>query len=84
LHAAIGVYFVFGFFATAFQCGAHKPWVLDPKTCPSHGRLLYAVIAMNMVTDGLLACWMLPAVAKLNMSKGNRRTVIALFFARVV
>lgn len=77
-------YFVVGIFATAFQCGIHIPWVLEPATCPTHGRLLYVVIGMNMVTDGFLATWNLPSLWKLNMGKNSRTVVIALFASRIM
>ena len=84
LVSAISIYFIFSIFATAFQCGLPQPWWLTPRTCPTHGRLRYAIIGMNMVTDGLLAIWIIPSLWKLQMGKNQRLIVVALFGARFV
>ncbi|KAF2095137.1 hypothetical protein NA57DRAFT_79622 [Rhizodiscina lignyota] len=83
LSASVIVYFVFSVFATAFQCGLPRPWLLEPTTCTSHGRLQYAIIGMNMITDMLLAIWIIPSLWKLQMDKNTRTIVIALFAARL-
>lgn len=84
LSVLIGVYFLFSIFATAFQCGAHQPWILYPSTCPTHGDVRYAVIGLNMATDVMLALWILPSLWKLNMSQANRVVVMTLFGARII
>lgn len=84
LSSSIGVYFLFSIFATAFQCGLPHPWSLEPATCPTHGRILYAVIGMNMVTDGLLAVWIIPSIWNLQMERGPLHVVMSLFAARFV
>lgn len=79
----IGLYCVFGIFATAFQCGVHRPWVLIPSTCPTHGDMRYAIIALDILTDIMLAVWILPSLWKLNMGQSSRLVVMSLFAARL-
>lgn len=78
------VYFIFGIFATAFQCRLPDPWTMDLARCPTHGRLLYAIIALNIVTDAVLAVWILPSVWRLNMDRNSRKVVVTLFASRVM
>lgn len=80
----IGIYFVFSIFATAFQCGASHAWVVQPATCPTHGDMKYGIIGLNMLTDIMLAVWILPSLWKLQMNLQNRLTVISLFGARLI
>ncbi|MBE7180516.1 MAG: hypothetical protein INR71_04765 [Terriglobus roseus] len=84
LSVLIGIYFVFSIFATSFQCGATRAWIVMPDTCSTHGDIAYAVIAMNMLTDMMLAIWILPSLWKLQMGVGSRIVVMSLFGARII
>lgn len=74
----------FSFLAIALQCGIPDPWAFAPDRCPSKGALYYPIISLNIVTDGLLALWILPTVWKLLMNHRDRITVIALFGSRLM
>lgn len=78
------VWAVFSLFALAFHCQLPEPWIFIPSRCFSRGRLLYPVIALNILTDGVLAIFILPVIWKLNMIKVARITVMALFASRIM
>ncbi|ORY19758.1 hypothetical protein BCR34DRAFT_551640 [Clohesyomyces aquaticus] len=80
----IGAWTVFSIFATAFQCPLPHPWVYVPSKCPSHGNLQYPIITLNILTDALLATWILPTLWKLLMDLERRVTVIVLFGSRFI
>lgn len=84
LLSVVAVWTVFSIFAIAFQCPLPHPWVYVPSTCPSHGNVQYPIIIINILTDAVLATWILPTLWKLSMDKNRRRVVILLFGARVV
>ncbi|PVH99995.1 hypothetical protein DM02DRAFT_655868 [Periconia macrospinosa] len=67
-----------------FQCQLPSPWILDPKTCSTHGRVHYATISLNIATDLLLAVWILPAIWALQMKDNIKFLVMALFGSRIV
>ncbi|KAF2257797.1 hypothetical protein CC78DRAFT_549644 [Lojkania enalia] len=67
-----------------FQCQLPSPWILDPKSCSTHGHIYYATIALNILTDLLLAGWMLPAIWALQMERSTKVLVMSLFASRVV
>jgi hypothetical protein len=75
---------IFSVFGVAFQCGLPRPWVYVPSQCPSRGNLLYPIIIFNIITDALLATWILPTLSRLLMDTGKRMTVMILFSARLV
>ncbi|KAF2192734.1 hypothetical protein K469DRAFT_654560 [Zopfia rhizophila CBS 207.26] len=80
----VAIWTILSIFATAFQCSLPHPWVYVPSKCPSHGNLQYPIIVLNIVTDALLATWILPTVWGLIMETGKRVTVIVLFGSRLV
>lgn len=65
-----------------FQCQPPTPWILDPKTCSSHGTIYYATTALNIATDLLLAVWILPAIWALQMKQDLKLLVMTLFGSR--
>ena len=75
---------IFSIFGITFQCGLPHPWVYVPSQCPARGNLLYPIIIFNILTDALLATWILPTLSRLLMDTGKRMTVIILFGARLV
>ena len=84
LFGMVIVWAIFSLFVLAFQCPLPEPWVFNPPNCFSHGNLLYPIIVLNILTDGVLAIFILPVIWKLNMAKGTRVTVMVLFGSRIV
>jgi hypothetical protein len=80
----IALWAVFSIFGIAFQCGLPHPWVYVPSQCSTRGNLLYPIIIFNIITDALLATWILPTLSRLLMDTGKRMTVIILFGARLM
>ncbi|KAF2467216.1 uncharacterized protein BDR25DRAFT_305654 [Lindgomyces ingoldianus] len=80
----IAVWTIFSIFATAFQCSLPHPWVYVPSECPSRGSLQYPIIILNIITDAILATWILPTLWKLLMDVERRITVIVLFGSRFI
>ncbi|KAF2731538.1 hypothetical protein EJ04DRAFT_579083 [Polyplosphaeria fusca] len=64
------------------QCGFLEPWSGTPKC--SHGGPVFAVIALNMVSDALLAWWIVPIIRPLKIDRAKRRTVVVLFSSRAI
>jgi hypothetical protein len=84
LMPTIFVYTISAFFLIAFQCQLPRPWVLIPASCSTHGTVYYATTALNMLTDAVLALWILPAIWALQMDRGSKAVVIALFASRIL
>lgn len=80
----VAMWTVFAFFATAFQCPLPEPWVFNPSACPTHGNLYYPIIIFNIVTDALLAAWILPTLWSLLLETNKRLTVVVLFGSRII
>lgn len=80
----VGLWSLFAILAIAFQCGLPEPWVFAPDDSPTKGALYYPIIILNILTDGLLAVWILPTVWKLFMNTGKRVTVVCLFGSRLM
>ncbi|PSN70882.1 hypothetical protein BS50DRAFT_269101 [Corynespora cassiicola Philippines] len=74
---------VYSLFAVAFQCGTSQPWVMNEQKCHG-GSLMVSVIVFDMVSDILLAVWILPVLRPLHMDRRRRRTVAILFGARII
>ncbi|KEF61098.1 uncharacterized protein A1O9_02663 [Exophiala aquamarina CBS 119918] len=84
LKICIGIWAIFSFFAIAFQCGVPRPWEFINAKCTAEGRLLYVIAAGNILTDGTLACYFIPVIWKLQMSRSLRFMVSSLFAVRLV
>ena len=84
LFGMVIVWATFSLFALAFQCPLPEPWVFNPSRCCSHGRLIYPIIAINVLSDGLLAVFILPVIWKLKMARDIRKTVMVLFGSRIM
>ncbi|KAF2867083.1 hypothetical protein BDV95DRAFT_610967 [Massariosphaeria phaeospora] len=80
----VAVWTIFSTFALAFQCSLPDPWTFTRENCPSRGNLYYPIIIFNIITDALLATWILPTLRKLLMPTNKRVTVMLLFGARLV
>ncbi|KAF2761966.1 hypothetical protein EJ05DRAFT_482769 [Pseudovirgaria hyperparasitica] len=83
LSAAIVIWTVFSVFTIAFQCGFPDPWIQSHDRCAAHGSLYYAIISLNIATDGFLAFFFIPAIWKLQMRAMTKRTVTLLFASRL-
>ncbi|KAF2185563.1 hypothetical protein K469DRAFT_632088, partial [Zopfia rhizophila CBS 207.26] len=77
-------YAILALFLIGFQCQLPSPWSFDPKTCSTHGRVYYPTTIFNILTDILLAGWILPSIWALQMRQGTKFLVMALFASRVV
>ncbi|KAK5759966.1 hypothetical protein LTS12_009862 [Elasticomyces elasticus] len=84
LKAVIGIWTVFSIFTIAFQCGVPRPWEFTHDKCAAHGKLYYVIIAGDMATDGVLACYIIPTVVELQMSRYLKISVSSLFMTRLV
>jgi hypothetical protein len=80
----VAIWSVYSFFAIAFRCALPRPWTLEPSECPSSGPLQYPVVILNLITDFMLATWILPTLWKLLMDTDKRVTVMALFGSRLL
>jgi len=79
--AILGVWSVFAIFATAFECGGSVSW---SNECSTGGYLFFPVAATNLITDGLLGCWMLPRIRKLQASLRDRLLPCLLMGSRLL
>lgn len=77
------IWAVFAIFASAFQCGLPGPWIYTPEKC-LNGGLIYAVDALNVLTDGYLAIFFVPTVWRLKAELSTRITVMLLFLSRLL
>lgn len=80
----IALYAFIGVLLVGFQCQLPSPWILNPRTCSTHGNVHYATASLNIATDLLLAAWILPAIWKLHMDENIKRLVMTLFGSRIV
>ncbi|KAF2107072.1 hypothetical protein BDV96DRAFT_606870 [Lophiotrema nucula] len=78
------VYAILCIFLIAFQCQLPSPWVLNPESCSTNGNVYYATTVFNIITDLLLAGWILPSIWSLQMEQNTRILVMSLFATRVV
>jgi hypothetical protein len=74
---------VFALFSVAFRCGKVAVWAPQPEHCHQRGPLI-ASIALNMVTDLVLATWLFPALFAVATDLETRLTAMALFGSRAV
>ncbi|KAF2750889.1 hypothetical protein M011DRAFT_464696 [Sporormia fimetaria CBS 119925] len=71
-------------FLVGFQCQMPEPWVLEPLNCSTRGNVHYATVALNILTDVILAVWVTRPIWSLQMPKGTAVVVISLLAARVI
>ena len=79
--SVIGVWIVFALFGTAFECGVQIHWGAQ---CSSGGWVDYVVIALNFITDLMLAVWMIPRIWNLQARLKDRILPIMLMGSRVL
>lgn len=83
LFAMLIVYCVFSTLAIAFRCGVPSAWVYRAEHCGNSG-LLIAAISLNLVTDLILAGWLLPTLVSLSLDREKRFSAMVLFGSRSV
>jgi len=81
---SIGIWVLFSVLTIAFQCGIPQPWVFTSAKCAAHGKLYYGVVGGDIVTDGVLACYFIPIIWKLQMTCALKISVSFLFALRLV
>ncbi|KAK5173709.1 uncharacterized protein LTR77_002390 [Saxophila tyrrhenica] len=81
LLSAIGFWVVFAFIGTAFSCGVQVDW---DASCSAGSWVEFVVIALNFVTDLMLAVWMVPRIWKLQARTKDRVLPIMLMGSRVL
>jgi hypothetical protein len=79
---AIAAWGIFALFTLAFQCPVPHSWVFQPAQCATHGRLFYAIISLNLLTDLILASLIIPVVWETRMALRDRVLVVILFGLR--
>lgn len=84
LKIVIGIWTLFSFFTIAFQCGVPRPWEFTKEKCTAEGKLYYVIAVGNLLTDGTLACYFIPVIWKLQMSRSLRVLVASLFGVRLM
>jgi hypothetical protein len=80
----VAAYAVIAILLIAFQCQPPNTWVLNLRTCPTHGNVYYATTALNVMTDAILGGWILPSIWALQMQNRTKFMVIALFGSRFI
>jgi hypothetical protein len=82
--SVIAGWVLFSCFVVAFPCHLPRPWIYIPSQCSTLSKLLYPVIVFNIVTDALLAFWLIPFVSRLNIPLKKRLSVCCLFGVRLM
>lgn len=78
------LYGVVAIFLVAFQCHPPQSWILEPSSCSPGGRTHYGAIGLNILTDALLAVWIVPTFIKLNTTSSKKAVVIGLVMSRLL
>jgi hypothetical protein len=73
---------IFSTFAMSFQCGPPQ-WTIHSLQCGNR-ELLLSVIALNMLTDLVLALWIVPTLWHISLDKEKSWSAGLLFGARAM
>jgi hypothetical protein len=65
-------------------CSPTPPWMMSQSLCLAHGRLIYPELVFNVLSDAMLAFWIVPSTWKLLMPRKKRLLVIFVFGTRVL
>lgn len=84
LKIVIGIWILFSLFTIAFQCGIPRPWEFTSAECAADGKLYYLIVAGDIATDGVLACYFIPVIWKLQMTRSLKILVSSLFTLRLL
>lgn len=79
LLSCIGIWIVFAFFGTAFGCNTSLTY---QSHCSTGGYLRFPIIVTNLITDGMLAFWMLPRIYYLQANWHHRIVPMVLMSTR--
>lgn len=82
LFGMIVTWSVFSVLAVALECGLPR-WTIESMQC-GNGGLLISVIVLNMITDLVLAGWIVPTLWSLSLDKEKCTTAMLLFGARAM
>jgi hypothetical protein len=82
LFGSIALFAIFSTFAVAFQCGIPQ-WTMHALQC-GNGGLSIAATAINIVTDLLLASWIVPTFWEMSLNKEKSIAVAMLFGVRAM
>jgi hypothetical protein len=82
--ASVGIWAIFSLFASILQCNLPNPWFGALESCPTRERLWFAILILNIISDALLAVYIIPGVSRLHMPKPIRLTVVGLFATRLL
>jgi hypothetical protein len=73
---------VYSTFAMSFQCGLPQ-WTIHSLHC-GNGGLLLSVIVLNMLTDLVLALWIVPTLWHISLDREKSWSAGLLFGARAM
>lgn len=82
LGSMLSTWTIFALFAVAFECGLPQ-WTVHQVQC-GHRGLLVAVIITNIITDLVLAGWILPTMWALALNRDLRLLAAQLFGLRAM
>ena len=80
LFSILGIWAVFALLAVSLECGSPQ-WTARELHC-GHRGLMVTVILTNMITDFMLAAWIIPTVWNLALDKELRLLATILFGVR--
>ncbi|KAK4546656.1 hypothetical protein LTR36_001874 [Oleoguttula mirabilis] len=81
LLSCVSAWVIFALIGTAFTCNTKLSYAAK---CPTDGYLVFPIIGTNLVTDAMLAFWMVPRVYKLQASRQHRIVPIVLMSMRLL
>lgn len=70
-------------FLVAFQCRLPSPWILNPLSCSTQGKVHYVTAAINITTDLIVGVWIIPAIWRLQMERHRKLVIIFLLASRI-
>lgn len=82
LYGMIAVWAVSSVFAVFIQCGLPQRAAKSPQ-CHA-GSLVITTIMLNIVTDLILAAWILPTILSVSLDREKCKTAAILFGARAM
>lgn len=78
------IYGIAGMFLVAFQCDPPQTWALESGSCSSGRRMHYGAIALNILTDVLLAVWIVPTIWTLKVTRSTKAIIMSLMLSRLL
>ena len=84
LFSTVAVYTLLSLLLVFFQCYPSQPWILTPNKCSTHGNAYFPITCSNMLTDAVLALWIVPVIWSLQMEAHAKSIVYWLFGSRLL